>query len=197
MQPPWGGSRARLWRRKLLPFVVDNRIHVVPPLIVTPEQIQTRARHLRRSAHCRRLLDWGHGDQQKSSRCRGERPCPSGGRDARAHARGGDSRKIWRGHGHCGARVTDDAGASTGGTPRGRFGHRRGLGARQLPSACGVWIPSASTSGSISRSFSRILLAIPIRTRWWMTPSILRTSFGMRWFLNFPSNLCALRTATD
>jgi taurine--2-oxoglutarate transaminase len=31
--------KGELVARKLLPFVVDNRIHVVPPLIVTPEQI--------------------------------------------------------------------------------------------------------------------------------------------------------------
>jgi taurine--2-oxoglutarate transaminase len=33
--------KSELLARKLLPFVVDNRIHVVPPLIVTPEQIAT------------------------------------------------------------------------------------------------------------------------------------------------------------
>jgi taurine--2-oxoglutarate transaminase len=36
-----GKLKSELLARKLLPFVVDNRIHVVPPLIVTPEQIAT------------------------------------------------------------------------------------------------------------------------------------------------------------
>ncbi len=36
-----GRIKGEIVARKLLPFVVDNRIHVVPPLIVTPEQIQT------------------------------------------------------------------------------------------------------------------------------------------------------------
>jgi taurine---2-oxoglutarate transaminase len=35
-----GRIKGEIIARKLLPFVVDNRIHVVPPLIVTPEQIQ-------------------------------------------------------------------------------------------------------------------------------------------------------------
>jgi len=36
-----GRIKGEIVARKLLPFVVDNRIHVVPPLIVTPEQIQS------------------------------------------------------------------------------------------------------------------------------------------------------------
>jgi len=36
-----GRIKGELLARRLLPFVVDNRIHVVPPLIVTPEQIDT------------------------------------------------------------------------------------------------------------------------------------------------------------
>jgi taurine--2-oxoglutarate transaminase len=36
-----GKLKSELLSRKLLPFVVDNRIHVVPPLIVTPEHIAT------------------------------------------------------------------------------------------------------------------------------------------------------------
>ena len=36
-----GRLKGEMVARKLLPFVVDNRIHVVPPLIVTPEQIET------------------------------------------------------------------------------------------------------------------------------------------------------------
>ena len=36
-----GRIKGEIVARKLLPFVVDNRIHVVPPLIVSPEQIQT------------------------------------------------------------------------------------------------------------------------------------------------------------
>jgi taurine--2-oxoglutarate transaminase len=36
-----GRIKGEIVARKLLPFVVDNRIHVVPPLIVTPEQIET------------------------------------------------------------------------------------------------------------------------------------------------------------
>jgi taurine--2-oxoglutarate transaminase len=36
-----GKLKSELLARKLLPFVVDNRIHVVPPLIVTPEHIAT------------------------------------------------------------------------------------------------------------------------------------------------------------
>jgi taurine--2-oxoglutarate transaminase len=36
-----GRLKTELVTRKLLPFVVDNRIHVVPPLIVTPDQIAT------------------------------------------------------------------------------------------------------------------------------------------------------------
>jgi taurine--2-oxoglutarate transaminase len=34
-----GALKSALVSRKLLPFVVDNRIHVVPPLIVQPDHI--------------------------------------------------------------------------------------------------------------------------------------------------------------
>ena len=37
--PAIGAIKKELMARNLLPFVVDNRIHVVPPLIVTPDQV--------------------------------------------------------------------------------------------------------------------------------------------------------------
>ncbi|MBT4909015.1 MAG: aspartate aminotransferase family protein [Microbacteriaceae bacterium] len=37
--PAMGAIKKELMARNLLPFVVDNRIHVVPPLIVTPDQV--------------------------------------------------------------------------------------------------------------------------------------------------------------
>jgi taurine--2-oxoglutarate transaminase len=36
--------KAELMARKVLPFAADNRIHVVPPCIVTPEQVATALR---------------------------------------------------------------------------------------------------------------------------------------------------------
>lgn len=36
--PAMGAIKKEIMARKMLPFVVDNRIHVVPPLVVTPEQ---------------------------------------------------------------------------------------------------------------------------------------------------------------
>jgi taurine---2-oxoglutarate transaminase len=34
-----GRLKSELMARKVLPFAADNRIHVVPPCIVTPEQV--------------------------------------------------------------------------------------------------------------------------------------------------------------
>jgi taurine---2-oxoglutarate transaminase len=39
-----GALKGHMLSRKLLPFVVDNRIHVVPPLIVQPEHIEQALR---------------------------------------------------------------------------------------------------------------------------------------------------------
>ena len=36
-----GRIKAELLRRGLLPFIADNRIHVVPPAVVTPEEVAT------------------------------------------------------------------------------------------------------------------------------------------------------------
>ena len=36
-----GLLKAELLKRGLLPFVADNRIHVVPPCTVSPEQVAT------------------------------------------------------------------------------------------------------------------------------------------------------------
>jgi taurine--2-oxoglutarate transaminase len=34
-----GRLKAELLRLGLLPFIVENRIHVVPPAVVTPEEV--------------------------------------------------------------------------------------------------------------------------------------------------------------
>jgi taurine--2-oxoglutarate transaminase len=34
-----GRVKTELVARNLLPFVVDNRIHVVPPCVVTPDEV--------------------------------------------------------------------------------------------------------------------------------------------------------------
>jgi taurine--2-oxoglutarate transaminase len=35
-----GRIKAELLKRGLLPFIADNRIHVVPPAVVTPEEVR-------------------------------------------------------------------------------------------------------------------------------------------------------------
>ncbi|MCY1310425.1 hypothetical protein D9M70_606100 [compost metagenome] len=35
-----GKLKAELLQRGLLPFIADNRVHVVPPAVVTPEEVR-------------------------------------------------------------------------------------------------------------------------------------------------------------